>query len=312
MALVPSLRKSGHPGYALAEVIVGIGEGVAQVPAVPVGHELVEKSAIDDGVLAGGVSKLLVVPRQPHQVDGAAHAVLGEPVGLVAGVDASAGCGSRPRRAAAAGKDAGRPGRSATPRRRDWRTLLPVPSQPPLLSMTMRVSSSLRTKRQGGEGLLARRGRWGSRSDRPHMTMLGWLRSRLTIARVERLNRSTIFGDRLHEPARVVLLVHHQADLVAQLDLVARRQAGERTDHVHAHDLAVQQVAAGQVGIEGHGHADGRLAAGVGALQEKPLAVEAEIAVFQAEIAESAARRMFVEAKAIASTRSRPTVTRYR
>ena len=69
------LPQSGHPGHALAEVVFGVGERVAHVPAIPIGHELVEEPAIDNGVLARGLPNLFVVARQPCKVHGAADAV---------------------------------------------------------------------------------------------------------------------------------------------------------------------------------------------------------------------------------------------
>jgi len=67
-----------HPGQALAEIVVGIGERIGQLPTVPVGHELIEELAVQDGVLAGRLADLLEVASHAHEVDGAAHAVFGD------------------------------------------------------------------------------------------------------------------------------------------------------------------------------------------------------------------------------------------
>jgi hypothetical protein len=94
------------------------------------------------------------------------------------------------------------------------------------------------------------------------------------------------------EPAgAAVLLIHQQADLVAQLELIAGRLPAERADHVVAGDLAVQQVAAGQVGIVGHERAARRPGVGLGAFQENPPPVEAEVSVLKSEIAEARVQR---------------------
>ena len=45
-------------------------------------------------------------------------------------------------------------------------------------------------------------------------------------------------------PGSVALLVDHEPDLVAQVELIALRHALEEPDHVQPHRLGVQQIAA--------------------------------------------------------------------
>ena len=96
---------------------------------------------------------------------------------------------------------------------------------------------------------------------------------------------------RLQEPAGKGLLVDHQPNLVAQVELIAGRHGAEEADRVEAHRLGQEQVAPGQVGIVRPVQPDGIVRGRVRALQEDALAVEPEIAVVEAEIAEAAARR---------------------
>ncbi len=53
-------------------------------------------------------------------------------------------------------------------------------------------------------------------------------------------------------PTGEVLFVHHQADLVAHFELIARRHAGNETNGVKTHRLAIQEVFAQHVRIDGH------------------------------------------------------------
>ena len=77
-------------------------------------------------------------------------------------------------------------------------------------------------------------------------------------------------------PAGVALLVDHQADLVAQVQLVPRGHAGDEADRVEAHRLGVHQVAAEPVGVVRQFQPDRAAVARVRAAEVDPPPVEPE------------------------------------
>ena len=52
----------------MAEVILRVGEGIAQVPPLPVGHEPIEHLAEEDGDPQRRLAQLLEMPSDPHGV----------------------------------------------------------------------------------------------------------------------------------------------------------------------------------------------------------------------------------------------------
>jgi len=120
--------------------------------------------------------------------------------------------------------------------------------------------------------------------------MLGSLRSRRTMARIARWKRSGISGDGSIRHA-ATLLIHQQAELVAQIQLNVRRLPAEGTNHVESRDFAVEQVAPRQVGVVRYEDAHRGSRIGLPTLQQNPPTVEAKVAVLEAEIAEPAAHR---------------------
>ena len=108
-------------------------------------------------------------------------------------------------------------------------------------------------------------------------------------------------------PRGVRFFVDHQADLVAQVQLVPRRHARDEADGVEAHDLHVDQVAAQEIGIVRELQADRDSGCTVWlAPQVDPPAVEPEVAVREAEIAEAAAVGLFVERARVRRLRRGP------
>ena len=100
---------------------------------------------------------------------------------------------------------------------------------------------------------------------------------------------------RLQEPAGKALLVDHQSQFVAQIELVTGGHRAEEADRVESHRLGQQQVAAGQVGIVRPVQPDGIVRRRVRTFQENALAVEAEVTVVKTKLAEAAAAGSFVE-----------------
>ena len=70
------LSQFRHPSDALVEVIFGIGKRIAEIPAFPVGGELLQSAAHHGGVLAGGAVQLFVMARETHYVYSAADSSL--------------------------------------------------------------------------------------------------------------------------------------------------------------------------------------------------------------------------------------------
>ena len=95
-------------------------------------------------------------------------------------------------------------------------------------------------------------------------------------------------------PARIGFLVHHQADLIAKVQLVALGHARDEPDRVEAHRLGVDQVAAEIIGIEGHLQADWAAVARVRRAEVDAAAVQAKGALLKTEIAKAAIHRVFV------------------
>ena len=109
----------------------------------------------------------------------------------------------------------------------------------------------------------------------------------------------------------VRLLVDHQADLVAQVELHRRRPAPNEAHGVEAHDLQIEQIAPQEIGIVRKLLPDRIMVARVAAAQEDAPAIETEIAVGESE---NRGNRSASTARRTNSSRSTSTraVTRYR
>ena len=102
----------------------------------------------------------------------------------------------------------------------------------------------------------------------------------------------------LHAPRGERFLINHQPDLVAEVELRPLRAAPDESDHIEPHDLQIEQVAAGHVGIGRQLQADGEMIAGVRRAQEQTPTIEAEATVLEPELAEAATHRATVVAQA--------------
>jgi hypothetical protein len=116
---------------------------------------------------------------------------------------------------------------------------------------------------------------------------------------------------RLQAPRRVGLLVDQQPDLVAQVELIPGRHAGDEPDRIEPHHLDVQQIAPQHVGVRRQLQTDRTMVARVRAAQKQPPAVQAKVAVFEREVAEAAPDGVLVEREAFLPSDTRA-VTRYR
>jgi hypothetical protein len=99
---------------------------------------------------------------------------------------------------------------------------------------------------------------------------------------------------RTQAPRRVRLLIDQEPDLVAQIELIAGCHAGDEADRVEPHHLDVQQVAPQHVGIGRQLQAHRAMVARVRAAQKQTPAVQAEVTVFEREVAEAAADGVLV------------------
>ena len=96
------------------------------------------------------------------------------------------------------------------------------------------------------------------------------------------------FGASLVAPAGQALVVDHKADPVAQIELEPAGHPGDIADHIKAHRLAGEDIAAVQVGIQRQAVGDRRVAPGVGTFEVNPLSIEPEGAALEPEVAETA------------------------
>ena len=159
--------------------------------------------------------------------------------------------------------------------------------------MTTRVSSSDRTS--GSIAIAWRKsGPPEDSFNKPHITTLGWLRSRRISSATSVSNRSIIFGESAIGFEAIRLLIDHQTNLVAQVELHPGALPDE-ADGVEAHHFHVQQVAPQEVGILRKLDTDRIVIAGVAAPQVDAAAVEPEVAVGKAEITEPTAGRTLVQ-----------------
>src|SRR3954447_6554753 len=74
-------------------------------------------------------------------------------------------------------------------------------------------------------------------------------------------------------PGSVTLLVHHQPDLIAQIQLFREHRRPEPPDHVEAHRLDVDQLAAEEFRIVRHVLTNGEVPNRVRALQKNAPAI---------------------------------------
>ena len=101
------------------------------------------------------------------------------------------------------------------------------------------------------------------------------------------------------EPRGHVLLVDHQSDLIAQVQLVWMGQARDEPDHVETARFHVKQVFAQQVrrARRWQNRADRRVVSGVRALQKNPLPVQPEVAFLDAQLAKTEPRDVLMNVR---------------
>ena len=112
-------------------------------------------------------------------------------------------------------------------------------------------------------------------------------------------------------PAAEMLFVHQQADLVAQIELVAGGHAGNEANGVEAHDLDVQQIAPQHVRVGWQLQADRTVVSGVRTAQEQCAVRSDESTRCQNESRGTRTRTVVSSSDAHAGSRH-AAVTRYR